>query len=251
MLLSTPGAAGDLAMHPLPSESDYANAILSTLDEQLEVDEPPLLQFESGGGVISSAVVMLTAVSEVKDVRTDPPRRFVSVDGSMMMFVSRGMMRVGHPVLAAIEPFRATEAVAVELCGQTCVYDSIAEDIKLPAVVRRRRPRPAQPGCLLRNRVDPVRRLPATRGRALGPGSIGGDQASRDAAGHRRPRRDPRGAMDAGLTRSLNEAVDGSCGRTPGRDRGSGPDPERDAELSRPRPLRARWRRGSCKCATG
>ena len=135
MVLSTPGAAGDLAVHPLPSESDYANAIFSTLEERLEVDESPLLQFESGGGVIASAVVMLTAVSEVKDVRTDPPRRFVSVDSSMMMFVSRGMMRVGHPVLAAIEPFRATAAVAVELCGQTCVYDSIAEDIELPAVV--------------------------------------------------------------------------------------------------------------------
>ena len=38
-------------------------------------------------------------------------------------------------MLAAIEPFRATAAVAVELCGQTCVYDSIAEDIRLPAVV--------------------------------------------------------------------------------------------------------------------
>jgi diaminopimelate decarboxylase len=135
MLLSTPGAAGDLAVHSLPSESDYADAIFSSLEERLEVDKAPLLQFESGGGVISSAVVMLTAVSEVKDVRTDPPRRFVSVDGSMMMFVSRGMMRVGHPVLAAIEPFRATEGIAVELCGQTCVYDSIAEDITLPALV--------------------------------------------------------------------------------------------------------------------
>lgn len=135
MVLSTPGAASDLAVHPLPSESDYADAIFSTLEERLEVDESPLLQFESGGGVISSAVVMLTAVSEVKDVRTDPQRRFVSVDSSMMMFVSRGMMRVGHPVLASIEPFRATEDIAVELCGQTCVYDSIAEDITLPAVV--------------------------------------------------------------------------------------------------------------------
>ena len=135
MLLSTPGAAADLAVHPLPSDSDYAEAIFGTIEATLDVDEPPLMQFESGGGVISNAVLMLTAVSEVKDVRGDPPRRFVSVDGSMMMFVSRGMMRVGHPVLAAIQPSRRTDDVAVEVCGQTCVYDSIAEDIRLPAVV--------------------------------------------------------------------------------------------------------------------
>jgi diaminopimelate decarboxylase len=73
-------------------------------------------------------------VSEVKDVFTTPARRFVTVDGSMMMFVSRGMMRVGHPVLPALDPFRPPDDIAVELCGQTCVYDSIAEDIRLPAV---------------------------------------------------------------------------------------------------------------------
>jgi diaminopimelate decarboxylase len=136
MVLSTPGAASDLAVHPLPSESEYADAIFETLEERLEAEEPPLVQFECGGGVVSNAVVMLTSVSDVKNVLSDPPRRFVSVDGSMMMFVSRGMMRVGHPVIAAIEPFRRPDGVAVEVCGQTCVYDSIAEDISLPTVVR-------------------------------------------------------------------------------------------------------------------
>jgi diaminopimelate decarboxylase len=91
-----------------------------------------MIQFESGGYVISTAVVMLTSISEIKDVQTSPARRYISVDGSMMMFVSRGMMRVGHPVLPAINPFRDADDVPVELCGQTCVYDSIAEEIQLP-----------------------------------------------------------------------------------------------------------------------
>jgi diaminopimelate decarboxylase len=132
MLLSTPGAATDLSVHPLPEASDYAEAIFAIIESELEADEAPAVLFESGGNVISNAVVMLTSVSEVKDVATTPPRRYVSVDGSMMMFVSRGMMRVGHPVLPALGPLRDADDIAVELCGQTCVYDSIAEEIRLP-----------------------------------------------------------------------------------------------------------------------
>jgi diaminopimelate decarboxylase len=134
MILSTPGAATDLSVHPLPAARDYADAIFGAIEDDLEADEPPLVQFESGGYMVSNAVVLLATVSEVKDVFTTPARRFVTVDGSMMMFVSRGMMRVGHPVLPARDPFRPPDDIAVELCGQTCVYDSIAEDIRLPAV---------------------------------------------------------------------------------------------------------------------
>jgi diaminopimelate decarboxylase len=134
MLLSTPGAATDLSVHPLPLAKDYADAIFGAIEADLEVDEPPLVQFESGGYMVSNAVVLLTTVSEVKDVVTTPARRFVTVDASMMMFVSRGMMRVGHPVLPALDPSRTVDDIAVELCGQTCVYDSIAEDIRLPAM---------------------------------------------------------------------------------------------------------------------
>jgi diaminopimelate decarboxylase len=55
----------------------------------------------------------------------------------MMMFVSRGMMRVGHPVVVVGNPVaEPVEEWPVELVGQTCVYDSIAEDIRLPNVER-------------------------------------------------------------------------------------------------------------------
>jgi diaminopimelate decarboxylase len=137
VLLSTPGAAADLALHDLPSADDYAEAIFSTLERELVTDSPPLVQFESGGGQIANAVVMLAEVSEVKDVRTTPPQRYVVIDGSMMMFVSRGLMRVGHPVLLAERPFAdVLEDVPVDVVGQTCVYDSVAEDIRLPEVAR-------------------------------------------------------------------------------------------------------------------
>jgi diaminopimelate decarboxylase len=134
LVLSTPGAASDVSVHALPAADDYADAIFGTIERDLEIDESPLVQLESGGYVIGNAVVMLVAVSEVKDVRSQPPRRFVSVDGSMMMFVSRGTMRVGHPVLPAVDPLREPDEIAVEVCGQTCVYDSIAEEIRLPAL---------------------------------------------------------------------------------------------------------------------
>src|SRR5262249_16915013 len=60
--------------------------------------------------------------------------RYVVGDGSMMMFVSRGMMRVGHPVVPAAEPLREPDGVLTDVVGQTCVYDSIAEDIRLAGV---------------------------------------------------------------------------------------------------------------------
>jgi diaminopimelate decarboxylase len=134
VLLSTPGAAADLAIHPLPAASDYANAIFDTLESDLEVDDLPLVQFETGGYQIADAVLMLVSVSEIKDVPVDPPHRYVVVDGSMMMFVARGMMRVGHPVVAAVDPLREAEGILTDVVGQTCVYDSVAEDIRLPQV---------------------------------------------------------------------------------------------------------------------
>ena len=135
MLLSTPGAGADLGMHSLPASEDYATAIFSEIETRLEVSEPPLVQFESGGGLVSDAVLLLTEISEVKDVTVPRRRRYVSADASMMMFVSRGMMRVGHPVVPVDRPnAMPVDGVSVELVGQTCVYDSIAEDIALPEI---------------------------------------------------------------------------------------------------------------------
>jgi diaminopimelate decarboxylase len=133
VLLATPGS-GDPTSCPLPSPEDYANAIFPTVEEVLEYSEPPLLQFESGGYQTANAVIMLTSVSEVKDVRSEPPLRYVVVDGSMMMFVSRGMMRVGNPVVPVVGPLESVENMAVDVVGQTCVYDSIIEDVRLPRV---------------------------------------------------------------------------------------------------------------------
>jgi diaminopimelate decarboxylase len=133
VLLSTPGAGQDVALHPLPAPEDYAEAIFPEIEARLEVDEPPLVQFECGGGLVGDAVILLTTVSEVKDVRSPARRRYVVVDGSMMMFVSRGMMHVGHPIVAIERPLAAPDgAWPVEVVGQTCVYDSIAEDVRLP-----------------------------------------------------------------------------------------------------------------------
>jgi diaminopimelate decarboxylase len=129
--LATPGA-GQPEFHDLPTAADYAQAIFPTVSDVLECDDPPALQFESGGHSVAEAVVLLTRVVEVKDVLIDRPVRYVGVDGSMMMFVSRGMMRVGHPVVPARDTCAPPDEMRVDVVGQTCVYDSIAEDIRLP-----------------------------------------------------------------------------------------------------------------------
>jgi diaminopimelate decarboxylase len=137
VLLSTPGAASDLAFHRLPDAEEYAEAIFGVLEQTLQHAEPPLVQFETGGHQIASAVVLLVTTAEVKDVRTDPPRRFVVVDGSAMMFVSRETMRVGHPIVPVAGALGEPDVDwPVEVVGQTCVYDSIAEEIRLPPVRR-------------------------------------------------------------------------------------------------------------------
>ena len=135
VLLSTPGAGSDVRFHPLPSPDEYADAVFGALEETL--DHAPFVQFETGGFQIANAVVMLATVSEVKDVPGPIPRRYVVIDGSMMMFVSRGLMRVGHPILLVERPLAdSVEEWPVEVVGQTCVYDSVAEDIRLPQVGR-------------------------------------------------------------------------------------------------------------------
>lgn len=137
VLLSTPGAGADVDFHNLPRPSEYAEAIFGVLEETLETPERPLVQFESGGYQIANAVVMLATISEVKDIPGPGARRYVVIDGSMMMFVSRGMMRVGHPVVAVSKPLAdPAREWPVEVVGQTCVYDSVAEDIRLPPVAR-------------------------------------------------------------------------------------------------------------------
>ena len=68
VLLSTPGAGADVAFFPVPSVEEYANAIFGSVEDVLESDEPPLLQFESGGNQAGDAVVLLATVCDVKDV---------------------------------------------------------------------------------------------------------------------------------------------------------------------------------------
>lgn len=136
-LLSTPGAGGDVAYHRLPEAEEYAAAVFDTLEGVLTIGRSPLVQFETGGHQIANAVVLLTSVAEVKDVRTTPARRFVVIDSSAMMFTSRATMRVGYPIVPVADPFAdVDDDWPVEVVGQTCVYDSVAEDIRLPRVQR-------------------------------------------------------------------------------------------------------------------
>ena len=139
MLRVTPGGEDD-SYHRYADASGYAEAIFGTIEEVLDATEPPLVQFETGGQQIGDAVILLTTVSEVKDVPAvgiGGDRQFVFADTSMMMFVLRGMQGSvpGHPIVAVDRPLDAPdESVAIEVAGQTCMYDTIAYDIRLPPV---------------------------------------------------------------------------------------------------------------------
>ena len=136
ILLSTPRSGHDLGVHELPSPAEYASAIFDTLDDFWELPRRPLVQFEVGGYLVGNAVGLLASVAEVKDIRTSSlTKRYVTTDASAMMFVSRLRQRLAYPVVA-IANVRAEPDFAwpVDIVGQTCFYDGITENIRLPDI---------------------------------------------------------------------------------------------------------------------
>jgi diaminopimelate decarboxylase len=135
ILLSTPRSGHDIAVHELPAPDAYASAIFDTLEEHWNSPALPLVQFEVGGYLVGNAVALLTSVADVKDVVTSTLRkRYVTADASSMMFVSRLRQRLAYPVVRAAgvhdEPDRSWP---VDIVGQTCFYDGLTENVRLPA----------------------------------------------------------------------------------------------------------------------
>ncbi len=134
--LSSPGDGTDGALHALPEISSYVDAIGEVLEAELPSDAQPVLQFETGGYQVADAAVFLTRVVEVKESHGRPPRRYVTVDGSMQMFTSKGTMRVASEALVVDRPnAEPADDALTDLVGQTCVYDAVAEAIRLPELV--------------------------------------------------------------------------------------------------------------------
>lgn len=136
-LHTAPLGAPELASwHTLPSARDFADAVCGAIQATLEQDAPPLVQLESGAHMVWDAVVPLASVSEVKRARRrgGPERRYVYLDASTMMFMSRGM-KVAHPCVPVAAPLAGPDpGPPVELVGQTCMGDTIAEGLALPAL---------------------------------------------------------------------------------------------------------------------
>jgi diaminopimelate decarboxylase len=86
---------------------------------------------------VADAAIFVGEVVEVKPAHGAPPRDYVVFDGSMQMFTSKGSMRVASPVLIADRPDAQADGPPdrlTEVVGQTCVYDSVAENLRLPTV---------------------------------------------------------------------------------------------------------------------
>lgn len=131
--LATPGGT-DGELHPLPELGAYVEAIAGVLERELPGDERPTVQFETGGYQIADAVLFLARVVEVKEHHGAAGRRFVTIDGSMQMFTSKGTMRVASEAVVVGRPAAPPAPGLTDLVGQTCVYDSAAEAIAIGPV---------------------------------------------------------------------------------------------------------------------
>ena len=130
--LVTPGNVGDGALHPLPATAAYADAITSVVREHFAEDALPILQFETGRYQVANATLLLARVTDVKDGHSAPPRRFVTVDSSMQQFTSKGFTHTAFQVVPVTAPDADDNGLLADVVGQTCAYDSIAEDVVLP-----------------------------------------------------------------------------------------------------------------------
>ena len=134
VVLATPGDGTDGALYEVPTADEYAKTVTEPLKDTLGEDLLPLLQLELGSYPTADAGIMLTKVTEVKD-SIKMAKRYVVTDAGMWTFISRGLMRVGYPILLAENPVAPINSEwPVDICGQVCVFDAVAEGILMPDI---------------------------------------------------------------------------------------------------------------------
>ncbi len=134
IFMVSPGNVGDGELYPLPAIDQYIDAATAPIREAFAEDRLPTLQFETGRYQVAKDIVLLTAVTDVKDGHSTPPRRFVTCDSSMQQFTAKGMQKVAHQVVHCTRADEPDNGMLADIVGQTCAYDSSAEDVKLPDV---------------------------------------------------------------------------------------------------------------------
>lgn len=132
IFIQSPGNVGDGRLYELPTLEQYIEAVTGPVREAFPADRLPILQFETGRYQVSHEVVLVTAVTDVKDGHSDPPRRFITTDSSLQQFTASGFQRVRHQVLHATRADDAPNGQLADVVGQTCAYDSSCEDVVLP-----------------------------------------------------------------------------------------------------------------------
>jgi diaminopimelate decarboxylase len=134
IFMVSPGNVGDGELYPLPAIDQYIDAVTGPIRAAFAEDRLPTLQFETGRYQVAKDVVLLTAVTDVKDGHSSPPRRFITCDSSMQQFTAKGMQKVAHQVVHCTRADDPDNGMLGDIVGQTCAYDSSAEDVKLPDV---------------------------------------------------------------------------------------------------------------------
>jgi diaminopimelate decarboxylase len=132
MYLATPGNKGDGALHPLSPLDRYASVVSEVIRANFDADALPTLQFEAGRWHVGNAVVLLSAVTDVKEAHSVPPRRFVTVDSNMYQFTTKGFTNLAHQAFVCDRATAPAGHTLTDIVGQTCAYDSIVEDVYLP-----------------------------------------------------------------------------------------------------------------------
>ncbi len=135
IFMVSPGNVGDGTLYPLPTIDQYIDAVTGPVREAFGADRLPVLQFETGRYQVAKDVVLVTEVSDVKDGHSTPPRRFITCDSSMQQYTAKGFQKVAHQVVHCTRADDAPNGLLADVVGQTCAYDSGAEDVYLPDVV--------------------------------------------------------------------------------------------------------------------
>lgn len=134
IFMVSPGNVGDGELYPLPAIDQYIDAVTAPIRDAFAEDRLPTLQFETGRYQVAKDIVLLTAVTDIKDGHSTPPRRFVTCDSSMQQFTAKGMQKVAHQVVHCTRADEPDNGMLADIVGQTCAYDSSAEDVRLPDV---------------------------------------------------------------------------------------------------------------------
>lgn len=122
----------------IPQIEEYAEVITEVIRRKAlsNRSDLPKLVLEPGGYMVTDAVTLLSTVGNIKSVNKGPGRgKWIAVDSSAYMFVRKLIFEFYHHTFVANKMSSASKET-VDIVGNTCAYDYIADKVTIPHVER-------------------------------------------------------------------------------------------------------------------